>query len=56
MRQPPLSRTPDAVHALLSMVPGQSQEALEIAGQQTQMPVMQLGNRQRVLELLCLVL
>lgn len=51
----PLSRAADAFHALLPVVPQQGEEALETAGKQAQLPGLQMGYRQGLLEFLCLV-
>jgi len=44
VRQPPLSEADDAVHALLSLVPHESQEAVETREQQENLPCLPLGN------------
>ena len=45
----------NAVYALLPMVSDQGAPCLEVAGQQTQLQGVQMGNSKRVLELLCVV-
>jgi hypothetical protein len=55
MRQSPLPAAPDAVHALLPLVSNEGKEAMEIARQQAQLPCLQVGHREGVLELLRLV-
>ena len=55
LQQQAMSRPVDAVHALLSLVPDQSAPAVEAGWQPTYLQSVQLGHRQGVLELLCLV-
>jgi hypothetical protein len=55
MHEWPLQKTADALHALLSMVPNQSEKAVEARRQPAQLPPLQMGHREGVLELLRLV-
>jgi hypothetical protein len=50
-----LQGTADAVHALLSVVPDAREAPLETPGQQSQVPIVQVGHSRGFLELLCLV-
>jgi serine/threonine protein phosphatase PrpC len=50
-----LPRRPDAVHALLSVVPDESEAPLAVAGQPVTMSILPMGHRPRVLEFLRLV-
>jgi hypothetical protein len=50
-----LSRRPHAFHAVLPVVSQQGKEAVEDSRQQTSMSVVQMGNRQGILEFLRLV-
>jgi len=45
----------NAIHALLPLVPYESQAAVEDRRKQTQLPRVQVGHRQRILELLRVV-
>ena len=55
LRQCTMPRAVDAVHALLPVVPHQSQASMEDRGQQTSLHCLQMGYREGVLELLRLV-
>ena len=55
MRESPLPGTPDGIYALLSVVSYQGAQTLEDNGQSPQVPFLQLGNRQGLLELLSMV-
>jgi hypothetical protein len=55
MRQPAVQGTPDALHALLPLVPDQGQKTLETRRRQAQLPFLQMGHREGILEFLRLV-
>jgi len=50
-----LPKAVDAIHALLSLVQNESAEAVEARRQPAQLPSLQMGHREGILELLCVV-
>lgn len=51
----PLQKAVDGIHALLPVVPDKSEEAMEARGQPAQLPPLQMGPCQRLLEFLRVV-
>ncbi|MGH8168722.1 MAG: hypothetical protein ACREQ1_15890, partial [Woeseiaceae bacterium] len=51
----PLQKAADAFHALLPVVPDQGEETVEARRQPAQLPPVQVGHREGVLEFLRLV-